>query len=343
TAALLAATALFVGGSSAVALEIAQVLGTRPSQAEVVFDTPDQTEWPTCKIEELTTPHPGWTVRNPAGLLVRKAVDTNGDGNVDVQTFYHQGKEVFRDLDANFNGRPDEYRWFNVAGSRWGVDANEDGTPDRWKMISAEEASAEVLHAVAAKNFQRFQAVMAADAELDAIGLSAEGADRVRKVREQAGERFQRLAAVMPRGVKWVGFSGQQPVAVSAEEAGASKDVVLYMNATVMCEAGDAKPWLRIGELVRAGDCWKLVDVPSVIDEKTPVEQTTVLIPALADVVAKSSKAGGDSVVEEDVDIAKFVAMLQKHDATLPEGGDARAMVAYHVKRAELCAHVGAR
>jgi len=30
--------------------------------------------------------------------------------------------EVYRDIDSDFNGKPDQYRWLNAGGTRWGVD-----------------------------------------------------------------------------------------------------------------------------------------------------------------------------------------------------------------------------
>ena len=51
------------------------------------------------------------------------------------------GIEVYRDVDSNFNGKADEYRWLGTAGSRWGIDDNEDGRIDSWKTISPASAN----------------------------------------------------------------------------------------------------------------------------------------------------------------------------------------------------------
>ena len=66
------------------------------------------------------------------------------------------GLEVYRDIDADFNGKPDQCRWFNTAGTRWGLDTNEDGKIDRWKEISAEEASDELVRALGRERPTRF-------------------------------------------------------------------------------------------------------------------------------------------------------------------------------------------
>ena len=45
---------------------------------------------------------------------------------VDQWCYYNDGVEVYRDIDTNFNKKADQFRWLNTAGSRWGIDANED-------------------------------------------------------------------------------------------------------------------------------------------------------------------------------------------------------------------------
>ena len=48
------------------------------------------------------------------------------DNNVDQWCYYLDGLEVYRDIDSNFNKNADQYRWFHTAGTRWGVDKDED-------------------------------------------------------------------------------------------------------------------------------------------------------------------------------------------------------------------------
>ena len=75
-------------------------------------------------------------------------MDTNGDQSPDVFRYYRHGLEVYRDIDSNFNQKPDQYRWMNWGGTRWGLDPNEDGRIDEWKMISAPEAAQSCHHCV---------------------------------------------------------------------------------------------------------------------------------------------------------------------------------------------------
>ena len=67
-----------------------------------------------------STAKPGWIVRDGNGRILRSFVDTNGDNVVDLWCYYQGGIEVYRDIDRNFNGKPDQYRWLNTAGTRWG-------------------------------------------------------------------------------------------------------------------------------------------------------------------------------------------------------------------------------
>ena len=56
---------------------------------------------------------------------LRKFVDTNDDNVVDQWSYYKDGVEVYRDIDSNYNGKADQYRWFHTGGSRWGLDPKE--------------------------------------------------------------------------------------------------------------------------------------------------------------------------------------------------------------------------
>ena len=123
-----------------------KAMSLHPVQKSIDYEIPDRAILAQCKIETYNrNKEAGWIVRHPAGYLLRRFLDTNADKIVDQWCYYRDGLEIYRDLDTNFNNRADQYRWFNQGGTRWGIDSNEDGTIDRWRMLSAEEATAEAV------------------------------------------------------------------------------------------------------------------------------------------------------------------------------------------------------
>ena len=149
-----------LGGQSAVAAPTAaDALKLTPIQKDVDYATPAQQDLEKCTIKaEKLNNQTGWVIRDKSGTILRRFVDTNADNVVDQWSYYLDGLEVYRDIDADYNGKPDQCRWFNTAGIRWGLDTNEDGKIDRWKEISAEEASDELVRAIAERDTTRFAA-----------------------------------------------------------------------------------------------------------------------------------------------------------------------------------------
>src|SRR5262245_1696443 len=132
---------------------VEQALKLAPIQKDVDYDVPSAAEAPKCTIKaEKLGGQTGWVVRSPGGQILREFVDTNGDNVVDRWSYFKDGIEIYRDIDENFNGKADQYRWLNTAGIRWGIDKDEDGRIDSWKTISAEEVTAEVVHALRDKD-----------------------------------------------------------------------------------------------------------------------------------------------------------------------------------------------
>src|SRR6516162_4281635 len=183
--ALLAGCVLLGGGAVRAAIPTpTQVLSYRPHQSAVEYTTPAADKVDACKVDWIREqPKGGWTltVKDPDGNLLRRFVDTNGDNRPDVWSYYKDGVEVYGEIDSTFAGKPDQYRWYNAGGSRWGVDENRDGRIDFWKVISPEEVSQEILQALIARDAGRLQALMPTEAELKALGLSGEQTERLRE------------------------------------------------------------------------------------------------------------------------------------------------------------------
>src|SRR5687768_8839383 len=138
---------LIEGVVSAAAPTVEEALKLTPVQAEVDLDKPTAEKIGKCKLDSFPD-QGGWAVYNEDGQLLRRFLDTNKDRKIDQWCYYKNGIEIYRDLDTNHNGKADQYRWLGLAGTRWGIDANEDGVIDSWKVISPEEVSAEVVAAL---------------------------------------------------------------------------------------------------------------------------------------------------------------------------------------------------
>jgi thiol-disulfide isomerase/thioredoxin len=333
-------------GAEAAEPTVEQVLARRPVQSGVVCDTPTRETWDKCKLEAIRTPHSGWALVDARGLVVRKIVDTNGDGTADRWSYFVNGQEVYRDGDSNGNGRVDQCRWYHAGGSRWGIDRNEDGRIDSWRAISASEATAEAVAALLANDVARLRAVVVDENDLSHLGADAKCSERVRQVQQHLADRFQATASKLPTGAHWVRMDGQPPIAVPGDEVGASKDPVIIHNATLIVEAGKQTIFLRAAEVVQVGDAWKLTDVPTLIDPNHAVETAGVLIP-VAPQISVTTNVGfqaAEQMIEDNAEIRKLAETLQQLDAAAPpETRQGAELVDYHRRRADLCARIAAK
>ena len=103
--------------------------------------------------------------------MLRRFSDTDGDNVVDQWQYYNQGIEVYRDLDSNNNNKVDQSRWLNTAGTRWGLDTNEDGQIDSWKMISAEEAGRLAVEAMIAGDVKTLETLLISPGDIKTLGI----------------------------------------------------------------------------------------------------------------------------------------------------------------------------
>jgi thiol-disulfide isomerase/thioredoxin len=260
------AVALLAASASAATPSAEQALKLTPIQSGVDYDRPGATDVPKCKIlAQKFDGRVGWIVEGPDGTILRKFVDTNGDNVVDQWSYYKDGVEVYRDIDANFNGKADQYRWFHTGGSRWGLDANEDGAIDSWKSLSAEETSAEVVAAMATRDAARFERLLLAPDELKSLGLGKSRADDVADKVSKAVAEFKSMAArqktVGPDSV-WMQFSANRPGVVPSGTDQSTKDVRVYENAMAIVESAGHQGQVQIGTLVQVGDVWRVIDLP---------------------------------------------------------------------------------
>lgn len=325
---------VWTGATSAwAAPTVAQMLSFRPKQEGVVISTPTAQELESCKVELVNGARAGssgWLLRDSAGKPLRRFFDTNGDKKIDVWSYYENGIEVYREVDTNFNDKADQYRWLHTGGSKWGVDANEDGKIDGWKIISAEEATQEILQAVVKNDYARLQALMLTEAEIKALELPAAEANRIRDVQKKAQAKFQAAAAKLASAgseVRWLHLETSAPQCQPADVTGMKQDLIKHARGTVIYEANGKADSLQTGEMILVGLAWRIIDAP------------------VAGPATESADKPGES--EISAELQPLLEELRKHDEKAPKmvetSGPNPEMVRYSVARADILERIAAK
>ena len=316
-----------------------QALRLVPMQEGIDFDRPTGAQAAKCKIEARKVDgHVGWIVEDGQGQILRRFVDTNGDNVVDQWSYYKDGVEVYRDIDSDFNGKADQYRWFHTAGSRWGIDENEDGKIDSWKVISAEEVTAEIVAAVATRDADRFNRLILRPEELKSLGLGKARADGVAEKIARLAEQFNDLIArqkPLPADTAWTQFVGNRPGIVPSGTDGSTKDVRVYENVVAIVQAGSKHGEVHIGTLIQIGDAWRVIDLPAVSGEGTTQASATSGFFFQASV--RREQAAGSAPSEQ---LQKLLSDLEKLDQ--PGGSSGEKTVKFNARRAELIEQIAA-
>lgn len=312
-----------------------EALRLSPIQKGVDYDRPTPEEAAKCKISMVKGGgQSGWVVVDPQGSTLRRFLDTNGDNVVDQWSYFKDGIEVYRDIDGDFNGKADQYRWFNTAGTRWGLDKQERGVIDVWKAISAEEVSAEAVAAIAAQDSARFLRLALTEAEVARLGLSEEKAQqlsgRVRRLPSEFSKGLSEQKGATS-GLKWVQFSAGQPGTVPAGTDGSTSDVQVYENAIALIEANGKHGQLQIGTLVRVGDAWRLIDAPHQTTEgqNPPAPMAFFFRPAAGLQAKQTGSAGGEGQ-------QKLFSALEELDGKAASLTTTEQRAEYNARRADL-------
>lgn len=241
-----------------------------PTIPGVNCDTPTGDELAQCRVElERGEGRAGYVVYGPAGQVLRRLTDTNSDTMPDLFRYYQMGLEVYRGIDTNKNKKPDEHRWMNWGGTRWGIDRNEDGKIEQWKILSAQEAAQIAVESMIRSDVQSLQSVLVDKADLAAIKapeaiarqLSASVADPAAALRKVLSSTRSLTSAS-----KWVRFDPPVPGLVPREDGKAGVDLVVFENAMGIVENGGSHELVSIGEMIRVGDVWKLTQIPTPLD-----------------------------------------------------------------------------
>jgi len=253
-------------------------LGLRPSQKDVDYDRPegDAAKNATIKTEKAGGAS-AFVVRGVTGEVLRVFADTNADRVVDRWSYFKDGIEVFRDIDSNHNAKVDQSRWLNSAGSRWGIDEDENGVIDSWKAISAEEVGRELVEAIKARDAAAFQRLLPTKADLEAAGFEGQRLTELLEKVAAAPAAFARITASQKQlgpDSKWSTMMTPQPAGtLPAGSDGVARDVLAYDNVMAIVESGTRNGQVYVGSLVRCGDAWRPVAAPQVSGDQGDVAE----------------------------------------------------------------------
>jgi len=261
------AAACLPATAPAAAPTVEYALGLKPIQPNVDYDLPQGEAARNATIKtEKSGGATAFVVRGPAGEVLRVFADTNGDRVVDRWSYYKDGVEVFRDIDSDHNAKVDQSRWLNSAGSRWGIDKDENGQIESWKVISAEETCEELVDAIKRRDAAAFQRLLPTREDLEAAGFEGPVlADLVARVAAAPAE-FARVAAGQKQlgaEAKWTAMMAPQPPGtVPAGSEGVARDVAAYDNVVAVVDNAGRNAQVFVGSLVRCGDAWRPVAAP---------------------------------------------------------------------------------
>jgi peroxiredoxin len=311
----------------------------RPAQSDVEYDIPEPKQYPQCKVNVFREGKvSGWMVVGPNGLLIRRFTDSNGDDLVDQWSFFRNGLEVYRDIDTNKNNKPDQSRWLNIGGLRWGVDANEDGKIDEWKMISAEEVSKVAVRALVTQDAQLLAPLLVGARDLQSLDIDrALAAKILESVADPAGKlkKAAQGSKILSAKTTWLRFDGSAPSVIPADQLNTPRDVFVYENVMAIVDAGGGQPGLiQIGELVRVGDVWKMTSIPAPLEgnQVTVAPGGMLMEPAMlaAAVAAAGPDAPGTGPVSPE--LQKLFDQLREIDEKAPTPASGKTEIAKYTK-----------
>ncbi len=320
-----------------------QALKLAPIQKNVDYDRPTAAEVAKCTIKaEKTGKTTGWAVFGPGGERLRRFLDSNGDGTVDRWCYYKNGIEVYRDIDGNFNRKADQFRWFSTAGSRWGLAPKEDGNITIWKVISAQEATQQVVAAIRGKDQTRFAALLLTAGELKSLGLGAKKRAAVAKKLSAAPAAFEKLAKsqkTVTKTTRWAHFGGTRPGVVPAGTDGSTRDLTVYENVVATVESQGRHAQVYVGTIIRVADRWRLIDVPLVLTGTTGELANTGFF-FRAPLVRSSEQVGSSDGLDDK--LRELLAQLEQLDTRLSKATSPDATGKIHSQRTRLLLKIAA-
>jgi peroxiredoxin len=308
----------------------------RPLQKDVEYETPPPEDLKKCRIAvERVGKTSGWVVFGPSGQVLRRFVDSDGDGTVDQWRYYNHGLEVYRDIDTNRNNKADQYRWLNTGGSRWALNPNEDGRIDSWKSLSPEEAIRQAVLAMIRGDERLLQTILVTRDDLRAIGVADSYAAKLMDAVAEPGRKMQAVQSsskILNERTTFTRADNLTPCAIPAEEGKSREDLIVYENAMAIVDASGKPGIVQLGELVRVGEVWKLTQIPQPIEGNATMAGGILMQPTLAASTAAATEAAPTSA-----EVQKILAELQKLDQeSPPPTAPAARLTEYNAKRADI-------
>lgn len=296
-------------------------LSYSPRQPGISYDKVEAGEESQCTGRyEKRNGSDGLMIYGPSGQLLRRFADTNGDRNVDEWSYFKEGIEVYRDIDSDYNGKADQYRWLGTAGTRWGLDSNEDGKIDSWKMLSAEELTVEVVEAIRTQDRERFERLLLSESELEAIQLSEEKTkqlrDRIEKGRKEFASWLRSQKTFGPTS-KWTHFAADKPGVIPAGTDGSNEEITVYENVVALVENESSTQQLLVGTLIQVGKAWKMTDLPRAMTDGATISDSGFFFPSVASnrTASVGSSEGGVSQAMQSL-----LSELERVDTALRDG-----------------------
>lgn len=294
----------------------------RPTQSDVDHEIPKAGDAKQCKVTvERYSKGSGWVVSGPAGQVLRRFVDSNDDKIVDQWRYYREGVEIYRDLDTDFNKQVDQMRWFNSAGSRWGIDKNEDGKIDSWKVLSPEEVAREVVKAMIAKDERLLGTLLITTDDLARLGIKGTVAETIQKNLSNLGSQLDKAAGAKMFGekAKWMQFQGTMPSTIPAEQIGSREDIQAHQNAMTLVDNEGQAGLIQLGTLIRVGEVWKLTRFPQPLEGNAiQVAEDALFAPLVASTDAAANSATSTPSSTVNAKTQKLVEELQALDKNSP-------------------------
>lgn len=276
---------------------VANMLAIRPKIDDIAIANPTAGEVNDCKVEDVTDGGKkiGYALVDGRKQLVRRYVIGKGAPQINTWSFYKEGVEVFRQIDSNFDGKVDQYRWLGTAGLKWGIDRDQDGKIDVWYMISAEEVAQEAFQALATNDFARLKALYMTSEEVAGLGLPAATANKIQQAQQAAPQKFQQALAKQANlaGATFLRVESAVPGCWLADGLGTQKDLFKYVSRSILYETADKKhDWFQSGEIIQVGLAWRLVDVTGETDAVAQIDnpQLNKQLAELSDLEKKISE-----------------------------------------------------